>query len=547
MRCLHCGKRLSLLRKLSDAEFCSAEHRQEFQQQQSDLALARLIESQNRIDRPRTPQVAKPPRNQRKAEAEPVFPMAQPAREHISAVATPHLHKPEAQLETRAQEAGLPMAEVPIAAKGFPAPGPIPFAPPLALNSSSLCHASASALFQLTVQLPRYAAPAFSTEPRNSTELRTASSLFALSFALQAPQPGAILAAAAAVAVPDPLTRIPASGLELARIQFSPVAEEHASAPTGDAIAVASSDWLEGVEGVEDDLSWPLWDAQEVLPLRALDAGIPLWLPKPQPDFSDCSVGSGRQPELASLIRREGASRLAPNPRVCPSDAMKPLQLQALTVAALTSTPAQHPISAALDAQQPALCVHLTRVELPGTRNPVLQPVATPAASTGAHSAACGAATFLLSVTAGLPAPPMLGQPSLRPVRRAARIPVKAVAAAAGAGMPNACPEPPSMERVLPFFHASTPTASLPTPEQHPLVLSAHCLHAPWINSQPVVALAISASDDPACPGMALRPVPPVGQDPEPVAEPVRAGRRRCPPRRVPNPNRLKPCRPCKT
>lgn len=46
MRCLQCGKRISLLRKLSDGEFCSDEHRLAFQQQQNDLALARLIEAQ---------------------------------------------------------------------------------------------------------------------------------------------------------------------------------------------------------------------------------------------------------------------------------------------------------------------------------------------------------------------------------------------------------------------------------------------------------------------------------------------------------------------
>jgi hypothetical protein len=45
MRCLHCGKRLSLLRKFSDAGFCSSAHRDEYFQQQNDLALARLVES----------------------------------------------------------------------------------------------------------------------------------------------------------------------------------------------------------------------------------------------------------------------------------------------------------------------------------------------------------------------------------------------------------------------------------------------------------------------------------------------------------------------
>jgi hypothetical protein len=58
MRCLHCGKRLSLFKKLQDSGFCSEEHRLAFQQQQSDFALARLMEAQRRIDRPGSAQPA---------------------------------------------------------------------------------------------------------------------------------------------------------------------------------------------------------------------------------------------------------------------------------------------------------------------------------------------------------------------------------------------------------------------------------------------------------------------------------------------------------
>ncbi len=46
MQCLHCGKKLSLLRKLSDGKFCSDAHREAYHRQQDHLALARLIESQ---------------------------------------------------------------------------------------------------------------------------------------------------------------------------------------------------------------------------------------------------------------------------------------------------------------------------------------------------------------------------------------------------------------------------------------------------------------------------------------------------------------------
>jgi hypothetical protein len=52
MRCLQCGKKLNLLRKIASGEFCSAEHREHYRSNESQLALARLKESQVRIERP---------------------------------------------------------------------------------------------------------------------------------------------------------------------------------------------------------------------------------------------------------------------------------------------------------------------------------------------------------------------------------------------------------------------------------------------------------------------------------------------------------------
>lgn len=49
MRCLHCGKKLSLLRKLSGGEFCSDGHRAAFHRQQEEIGLKRLIESGARL------------------------------------------------------------------------------------------------------------------------------------------------------------------------------------------------------------------------------------------------------------------------------------------------------------------------------------------------------------------------------------------------------------------------------------------------------------------------------------------------------------------
>lgn len=46
MRCLHCGRKLSFLRKLSDGKFCSDAHCEAHRRSQDELALARLVESQ---------------------------------------------------------------------------------------------------------------------------------------------------------------------------------------------------------------------------------------------------------------------------------------------------------------------------------------------------------------------------------------------------------------------------------------------------------------------------------------------------------------------
>lgn len=54
MRCLHCGKQLSLLRRASGSEFCSRAHQRQYIEVQESLAVARLIEArQDGSARPR--------------------------------------------------------------------------------------------------------------------------------------------------------------------------------------------------------------------------------------------------------------------------------------------------------------------------------------------------------------------------------------------------------------------------------------------------------------------------------------------------------------
>jgi hypothetical protein len=49
MKCLYCGKRLALLRKLTDSEFCSDAHRKAYQQEHERMALERLMDAQKRF------------------------------------------------------------------------------------------------------------------------------------------------------------------------------------------------------------------------------------------------------------------------------------------------------------------------------------------------------------------------------------------------------------------------------------------------------------------------------------------------------------------
>ena len=52
MRCLYCGKRLSIFRKFSSSEFCNQAHQQSYTEEQESLGLARLIEAKQRTPEP---------------------------------------------------------------------------------------------------------------------------------------------------------------------------------------------------------------------------------------------------------------------------------------------------------------------------------------------------------------------------------------------------------------------------------------------------------------------------------------------------------------
>ncbi|MFN7934632.1 MAG: hypothetical protein U0R19_14985 [Bryobacteraceae bacterium] len=120
MKCLYCGKRLALLRKLTDSEFCTDAHRRAYQKEQEQMALARLNDS------------AKP---KRKGKVEAEKPIAEPKDEPafvewaLRATAWSSMHKPEADPIPAEPARFLPEGCVRLEA--WPAPaGKLPLAQP---------------------------------------------------------------------------------------------------------------------------------------------------------------------------------------------------------------------------------------------------------------------------------------------------------------------------------------------------------------------------------------------------------------------------------
>lgn len=78
MRCLQCGSQLALLKKLTDGEFCSAEHRTLFYDIQQKLIIERLAESARKLRRYKTLATPDPIAAATKAERLPPFAAVMP-------------------------------------------------------------------------------------------------------------------------------------------------------------------------------------------------------------------------------------------------------------------------------------------------------------------------------------------------------------------------------------------------------------------------------------------------------------------------------------
>lgn len=123
MRCLHCGKKISLLRKLTDEEFCSNAHRVAFQRQQEELAFSRLTESRARL----TPAVPAEPEAPKRISSEvaaritpdPAGALPEPGRIVDRRV----IHVPLLAPLVDSPPPAKPYSPLRLLASGFPAPG----------------------------------------------------------------------------------------------------------------------------------------------------------------------------------------------------------------------------------------------------------------------------------------------------------------------------------------------------------------------------------------------------------------------------------------
>lgn len=123
MRCLHCGKKISLLRKLTDEEFCSNAHRLAFQRQQEELAFSRLTESRARLT-PRAAAEPEPPKRISSEVAARITPdPAGPLPEAGRMVNWRVLHIPPLAPLVDSPPPNKPFSPLRLLAGGFPAPG----------------------------------------------------------------------------------------------------------------------------------------------------------------------------------------------------------------------------------------------------------------------------------------------------------------------------------------------------------------------------------------------------------------------------------------
>lgn len=496
MRCLHCGKRLSLLRKFSDAEFCSDEHRQEFQQQQSDLALARLIEAQNRMQRPKPAKPlgeVKPPKRQKQAvvEEEPVIPMARGLGEIIHPAAARTLQLPALQLQLAPEPCGLPAVEHALNPKGFPAPGQLALAAPLPPAPPPVRGALGRAVFRLHAALP--ARTASTPVP----ELRTIAAL------LPIPDPQAVRAgawpvpAAAPVQADDQRAALPE-----ARFLLDPI-----EAPPAAAARV------------------------EKLPAFGLAVRIPLALPAPPPVRVVSRHGwlNGAWTPAAPGLPASAIQRRTPGLK--PSDgAGKLLAGQALALAGQAKTaPEVQPCWAEAGRLPAWPDWPVPEVKLRS---------AGPAGWEGAR-AVQGVKQFAQQGCAAMPAAPRPHLPSRpapappppepRRCQRTARLKVKAMAAAAGVSAQAVEPEISFPQPVLPGLRFAAPQPGLRSEGQQPLTLdiqagaAACCPTLPWLSglldaareaAYPQPTFHTQAPDPPAPPAPPANEAEPAEQAP---------------------------------
>lgn len=142
MQCLHCGKKLSLLRKLSDGRFCSEAHREEYERLQNDLALARLMGARGSRHAQRDKSGG------RTGAGAPIPPMAPVLPETLRVACWGRLASPPLQLLAFQIDRWIPESALRPAVRGFPK------APPAEISRPAVWSGAAPAAVEALPAFP---------------------------------------------------------------------------------------------------------------------------------------------------------------------------------------------------------------------------------------------------------------------------------------------------------------------------------------------------------------------------------------------------------
>lgn len=240
MQCLHCGKKLSLLRKLSDGRFCSDAHREEYERLEGDIALARLLGARGARSATQKDKGA----GDRAAAPGAVLPMAPLLPESLRASAWRRVACPCLQLLAVRPVQSVPESGLRPAVRGFPQAVPADLDLPAGRRSPAPAAPHPAPSFEAAQEGGKAAGPSASSPPPGNGRQRSAAMAGLVALPLTPaglaqppashPRPALMGRRKLVVIVPKPARRLRPAGLApagLLRLKAGPAAAPVPLAP----------------------------------------------------------------------------------------------------------------------------------------------------------------------------------------------------------------------------------------------------------------------------------------------------------------------------